>query len=504
MILNFKHKIAGIIALCSLSAAATEINCTPGQLSALLGNDTSVTTLTITGSIDASDLKFINDNCTSLTTLDLSGVSIDAYNGKALTGSRGTYQANVIPAYAFFGSNLRSVTLPSTVTAIETAAFASSAIAEINIPASVKVIGDDTFASCKSLKAVTIPSTAETIGTGVFAGCTSLAEATFEAGATTIPARTFNGDTGLQTVTLPSSLKSIGDEAFMGATALQAVKLPASVTSIGQKAFYDTALTEVNLANNNALDTIGSYAYALCRDLRSVTLPDKSITLGDGVFFDDTALTSVAMPSSLALIPDFTFKGDEGLTSADFIPSSVSQIGSYALMGWSKAKEITLPASLESLGDGAMEQWTSLEKIDATRVTAVPSTGTDVWAGISDPSEVVLFASSSTYNDFKTADQWKDFYVTMYSSSSDNDIAIDGVSGKTAVTFHFENDKLIINSSAQPIVAVEIYDIAGRRHLAVDSRSQKVAIALDRLPDTIFVVNARLADNTSASIKITK
>src|SRR5450830_1723622 len=73
---------------------------TAGTLSTLLTSDekTTVTNLNLTGNIDAQDVKCLRDEMTVLAVLDLSAVSINAYNGSGGTIISSTlYPANEMP-----------------------------------------------------------------------------------------------------------------------------------------------------------------------------------------------------------------------------------------------------------------------------------------------------------------------------------------------------------------------------------------------------------------------
>lgn len=75
------NRFMQIVALIALAAPASaiEVTTTPGQLSSQI-EDTSVTTLTITGEMDARDFHYISSELTQLTSLDLSGVTIASYS----------------------------------------------------------------------------------------------------------------------------------------------------------------------------------------------------------------------------------------------------------------------------------------------------------------------------------------------------------------------------------------------------------------------------------------
>ncbi len=493
--------ITSSIALLAFSSEALEVTCNAGGLKTAVGEDTSITTLSVTGSIDASDLDFINSSLTSLTSLDLSGVTIEAYKGEKLSSGRSVCDAGIIPDYAFFGSPISSITLPSGITAIDEAAFGQSAITAIVIPESVTKIGDYAFSSCNALTSVEIPSKVTTIGKGVWMNCKALVSANLSANLTALPQKSFSGCGALSSVTLPSAIKFIGDEAFLSCENLNSLSFSSTLEGIGNRAFYNSALKSIDFTPCKALASIGDFAFANCKKLTSAKLPQQSVNLGQGIFFDNTALTSVSMPKEIAAIPSFTFKGTKSL-NIDSLPSSVTTIGDYALMGWSSIDKFKLPVSLTSLGDGAMENWESLTELHASEMTTVTALGTEVWAGLTEPATVILYVNDDTFDEFKTTEQWMEFDVRIKTSSIIEVIPDNEVS--SGITFNFRDSSLVISSQGEPITSVAIYDLSGRLQLSLQSSAPTVEIGLDRLPDTMFIVNARLADSSTASIKINK
>ena len=76
---KFLLSIALMVSATMCWAVSQEVECTPGNLANLVTNY-NVTSLTITGQMDARDFKFISDNLDALTSIDLSGVSIVPYS----------------------------------------------------------------------------------------------------------------------------------------------------------------------------------------------------------------------------------------------------------------------------------------------------------------------------------------------------------------------------------------------------------------------------------------
>lgn len=104
----------------------------------------------------------------------------------------------------------------------------------------------------------------------------------------------------------------------------------ATVTAIASYAFEDAAITSVSVPST--VVSIGNGAFSNCTGLTSVTLPSGLSSMGTAVFKGCTKLSQVNIPSSLSSIPSGTFQGCSKLTSIT-IPSSVTSIGSKAFEG---------------------------------------------------------------------------------------------------------------------------------------------------------------------------
>ena len=103
-----------------------------------------------------------------------------------------------------------------TVETIGNTAFQNSAVTSVTIPDSVTAIYSGAFANCSQLTNISIPNSVTYIGFSAFNSCTSL-----------------------KSITLPSSLSSISEALFFGCSQLTTIHIPVSVTSIGNYAFAD-------------------------------------------------------------------------------------------------------------------------------------------------------------------------------------------------------------------------------------------------------------------------
>src|SRR5665647_1790802 len=188
-----------------------------GTLSSLLTSNQrdTITSLVLSGTIDARDFKCLRDSMPRLAELDLSAVTIAAYTGteESLGGTIIiVYPANTLPELAFFCcSGLTTIKLPNSITSIGDYAFgACSRLTTITLPNSVTSIGFSAFGYCRGLTSITLPNSVTSIGSNAFDDCS-----------------------GLTSITLPNSIASIGNFTFSGCRGLTTISLPNSVTSIG-------------------------------------------------------------------------------------------------------------------------------------------------------------------------------------------------------------------------------------------------------------------------------
>lgn len=405
-----------ILVICTfMQIQAITVESTAGKLSTLV-TDHNVTTLTVTGHIDARDFKFITDYLDKLKSLDLSGVTIDAYSSTLedqLIAGDYHFTQNTLPYCALTGMiTLQSLNLPSNLTAIDYASLAGcSALTAISLPSHLKIIGDDAFNSCKSLTQVNIAREINYLGNNAFAHCTGLTHLIINTNEPlTIGNDAFAGCINLAHVTLGPNVTVIGEGAFNGCAALTKINFMdgSQLEDIGDKAFYNSAISEMNFAATPQLKHLGAWALARTH-LSRFSLPSHVKRLDEGVLFYNPLLTSLELPKTLSYLPDYMLAGCDKINGAPFMTLNLGNIGDFAIYNQSQHSSITVPYQVYYIGSQAMAGMIGLDEI-TSEPNQVPELGENVWAGINQ-STVKLNVSNESINDYSAAEQWMNFLI---------------------------------------------------------------------------------------------
>ncbi len=465
---------------------------TPGMLSDLLTSteSTTVTDLSITGTIDARDIMFMRNTMSALANLDISGVNIAAYTGEGGTayGSY-TYPANEMPMYSFVFVSYPIITM------------GKLSLKSIKLPNSITSIGNRAFYRCSGLTGpITIPDSVTSIASGAFTGCSgvtvflinaanskysSIDGAIFSKDQTAIFAYP-GGKTGEYQI--PDKVATIESSAFSECRNLTgSLTIPNSVTTIGGAAFYTCFGLTGSLSLPDSLTSIGGLAFEGCGFSGSLTIPNSVKTIGVQAFRNCSNLTgSLKISNSVSAIEFGAFAGCGHLTGSLVIPNSVTTIGSKAFLECSGFSELFLPHNITNISDEAFNNCSFLKISSAN---PAPPTISDMTFGYLNFYSQLIVPSGSKAA-YESAPYWSRFtYITEQ----------DFTTGSTPKEGDFSkiyaaNDLIVIESSATN-ARVEIFSTTGRLVKTIYTQGDRTEVSL---PGGIYIV--RMGNHTQKVI----
>lgn len=266
------------------------------------------------------------------------------------------------------------------------------------------------FANQTNLQILQLPDTLEVIGVGCFSGCTRL------------------GAQEKYPVVLPEGLKEIGIGAFKKVNFAKqpTLDIPASVTKIGTGAFENSGLKAVT--GGEGVTSLEGTVFQNCYSLTSVEFPNVT-EVASATFFsaplgtvgwDWSQMTEIgesAFDGCYGLKVPVTLSGDcqlgitafcnSGITSLT-IGEGMTEIPKWAFYYCFNLSEITLPNSLETIGEGAFAgcgcDLPDGEKVTITigsdKGSMLTTVGSDAFASDTIPYDITLEASEDDVNGF--------------------------------------------------------------------------------------------------------
>ena len=186
-------------------------------------------------------------------------------------------------------------------------------VSQVNIPSSVNYIGSGAL-SCLQCATVALPSSLKRIGISAFAA------------------------SNLTSIELPESLEEIGEKAFIKCEKLSSLKISSSVKKIGANAFESCALETLTVPAN--VEEIGDQVFINNKSLLRVDY--QAPVLSNYIFSDCTALERITLEGSIKEIPEYAFANNTSLIKLVF-PETLETLGNSAFQNCTSLKSIELP-----------------------------------------------------------------------------------------------------------------------------------------------------------------
>ena len=381
------------------------------------------------------------------------------------------YTVEGIWEFAFDGcTNLKSVTLPSTIKTIGAYAFWGCSITEITIPSSVEVIGDyglsgnnlkkviledgsktlkvgygrsdgngyplfggnalqqleeayvgrrvesqwpDLFHGNETLKKLTLSDNVLSVPDSYCESCPNLETVVLGKNINNIGNAAFFGCEKLSSINLPQGLISIGVASFEHCGALTNVTLPSTLKTIGIEAFYDAALQELTIPAS--VDEIGDYALVTQNTLKRVIIEDSENALFIGtnswapMFGEGGNIIEEAYIGRN--IESDLFHGNQTLKKITFGDKVTSIYASYC--EGTPLETLIIGTSVKSIGESAFSAfWEESAKLSTiySYATTPPACADDNVFNNINKQTCKLYVPRGTVDDYKAAKTWKDFF----------------------------------------------------------------------------------------------
>ncbi len=179
-----------------------------------------------------------------------------------------------------------------------------------------------------------------------------------ESGITSISDYAFANCPNLNSATIPNTVISIGESAFESCEA--DIIIPRNVSYIAENAFYGCKNIQSITFTNNVF--IGDGAFTDCTSLKNVDFFSSVDAIGDNAFSNCTSLENITIPKCDSPLGESAFSGCTNLSKIE-IQNGLTAIEGSAFYGCSSLKIITIPDSVESIGKEAFGDCKNLTSV---------------------------------------------------------------------------------------------------------------------------------------------
>lgn len=288
--------------------------------------------------------------------------NVDFYSGESPNG-------NKTSSVVLTGSSIKKLIIQKDVKELPDAfAYQLKALEEVIFEGEIESIGSNAFGGCEKLESVELGKV-KSMGNGVFINCPSLKSLkiegdenlvlssntvaswgtnwpgaapleTFELGAGTINFNLNGKKDTLKEVKLGDGVKDIPDYFLSGCTKLETLEIGNGITKIGNRAFQQTNITSIAIPDS--VTVIGEQAFNGCTSLTEVNIPKNSKleTIGDGAFYD-TRVLKMYLPGGVKTLGVGAFQRTPvEIYDMSDVYSSDFTIGDWCINNWYKEDEV--------------------------------------------------------------------------------------------------------------------------------------------------------------------
>ena len=364
------------------------------------------------------------EGCASVTSLAFTGTDGYAYS-ELSDGSART----LTPWYLSRNGTL-SLSLASSVTSIGDSMFygCTGLTGPLSLSSALKSVGAHAFEGCTGLTALTISRTDTALGSGSFSGCTGIASLTLPvdvnsvcddgnpafSGCTGITQVSFTGTAGVDYLDHPSAQNKNYKNTpwYISSVSGRSISMSFAhtVDHIGDNAFRDCASLSGNIVIPGSITSIGSYAFAGCKNISALTI-ERVLSIGDGGFTGCSGIQALSIPADLNTAGGSSpsFSGCTGITSVTltgYVRGCDYSEDNYITTPWyyskSNAISLTVADGVISIGTRTFRDCTGLSGT-VSLPNSVSSIGQEAFCGCTGMTGVsgpqVLTAGTAAFSE---------------------------------------------------------------------------------------------------------
>ena len=291
-------------------------------------------------------------------------------------------------------------------------------------------IPNQAFENCYHLQEIMLPPNITRIGNRAFS-CCYLHSFVIPDGVTTIGSEAFDGVGTIDKLVIPNSVISIGERALHGCI-IDSLEIGAGITSgLDHWMFESSLISHVSVATDNpTYDSrencnaiIDSSTNTLIFGTENTTFPNTIISIGTHAFIDNQRLVrdSLVLPDGIQSIGSYAFAGCINIKSVSF-GSGLDTIGEYAFNSFSDSPY------LETITCNAITPPT-IKSNNSESLTWNPKYPTEKLFSISWLDCSAIYVPAESVVAYKAADGWSAYSDRILSIGGDNNNGDPIVSG---------------------------------------------------------------------------
>ena len=217
----------------------------------------------------------------------------------------------------------------------------------------------------------------------------------------------------MKSVTLPEQLETIAEEAFSEWKSIQEISVPDNVRAIRAQAFSQMeALGSLHLPDS--LKHISSFAITDCASLTEVHFPERTDTIEAGAVYRCPKVSRFSGAKAtedgrLLVEDDIILCFAHGDLESFTIPESIIALGSNSMRGASQLRELHIGRNLMMVGENALAEMTSLEKMTLRRNTPPLC--------LNEPrlnKTLKIYVPAEALEDYKITIHWRNYKANIY------------------------------------------------------------------------------------------